>query len=326
MHKNILFTYIYLSNVCGGTQNIFSGGGYRLRQVGNVFPTFAMPGIFFLMPRNGPRRQRKPGERDFPRFLHPGGQPITGNTGGIHQSALPAMFPYLEYPVALFCRVPAHQGVRKPGSKILPPRASEKPVSKIMRICKKISKILKKVNKDYCPGHPDRRHSHSGGSIRSMISIMEPSGLNYPQLSNSFAPNSPSSHLPSLVPPPSMMPVSMVPMLSPPRIRLTSFDRPVHRPYRTCISPRHLRFVPMRSLRCRGCRLQLLPFSAFRRSGKKGLVANFTDDSDSSDPGDPNVGYDPEDDYEVISLRGFRTLENELKRALDELNLREGEV
>ena len=175
MHKNILFTYIYLSNVRGVTQNIFSGGGYRLWQVGNVFPTFAAPGFFFyavewlqapgeargsafpmfttfnivLMPRNGPRHQQKPGERDFPCFLHLGGQPITGNTGGIHQSALPAIFPYLEYPVALFCRVPAHQGIRKPGSKILPPRASEKPVSKIMRICEKISKILKKVNKDY---------------------------------------------------------------------------------------------------------------------------------------------------------------------------------
>ena len=66
--------------------------------------------------------------------------------------------------------------------------------------------------------------------------------------------------------------------------------------------------------------------SAFRRSGKKGLVTTFTDDSDSSDPGDPGVGFDPEDDYEVISLRGFRTLENELKRALDELDLKEGEV
>ena len=35
---------------------------------------------------------------------------------------------------------------------------------------------------------------------------------------------------------------------------------------------------------------------------------------------------DPADDYEVISLKGFRTLENELRRALEELDLKEGEV
>ena len=60
--------------------------------------------------------------------------------------------------------------------------------------------------------------------------------------------------------------------------------------------------------------------AAFRRSGKKGLVTTFIDDSDSSDPGDPNVGFDPEEDYEVISLRGL----NELKCALDELDLKVG--
>ena len=35
---------------------------------------------------------------------------------------------------------------------------------------------------------------------------------------------------------------------------------------------------------------------------------------------------DPEDDYEIISLKGFHTLESELKRALEELDMREGEV
>ena len=66
--------------------------------------------------------------------------------------------------------------------------------------------------------------------------------------------------------------------------------------------------------------------SAFKRSGKKGALRAFTDGSDSSDPGDPEVQFDSEDDYEIISLKGFRTLENELKRALEELDLKEGEV
>ena len=63
--------------------------------------------------------------------------------------------------------------------------------------------------------------------------------------------------------------------------------------------------------------------SAFRRSGKKGGVTAFTDGNDSSDP-EPE--FDSEDDYEIVSLRGFRTLENELKRAVAELDLKRGEV
>ena len=65
---------------------------------------------------------------------------------------------------------------------------------------------------------------------------------------------------------------------------------------------------------------------AFRRSGKKGGVATFADRNDSNDPGDPELEVDFEDDYEIISLKGFRTLENELKRALAELDLKKGEV
>ena len=60
--------------------------------------------------------------------------------------------------------------------------------------------------------------------------------------------------------------------------------------------------------------------TASRWSGKKGLVTTFINAGDSSDPGDPNVGFDPKEDYEVISLRGL----NELKCALDDLNLKEG--
>jgi len=56
------------------------------------------------------------------------------------------------------------------------------------------------------------------------------------------------------------------------------------------------------------------------------VVTAFTDDNDSSDPQDPELDLDFEDDYEVISLKGFRTLENELNRALAELDLRKGEV
>ena len=66
------------------------------------------------------------------------------------------------------------------------------------------------------PSRPHHQHSHSGGSIQSIIPISESSGLNYPQLGNGFAPTLPSSHPPSLVPPPAMMSVSMVPLPSPP--------------------------------------------------------------------------------------------------------------
>jgi len=66
--------------------------------------------------------------------------------------------------------------------------------------------------------------------------------------------------------------------------------------------------------------------SAFRKSGKKAGVAAFTEDNDSTDPQDQELEFDFEDDYEVISLKGFHTLENELKRALTELDLRKGEV
>jgi len=52
----------------------------------------------------------------------------------------------------------------------------------------------------------------------------------------------------------------------------------------------------------------------------------FIDRNDSSDPSDPELEFDFEDDYEIISLKGFRTLENELKRALAELDLKKGEV
>ena len=52
----------------------------------------------------------------------------------------------------------------------------------------------------------------------------------------------------------------------------------------------------------------------------------FADGNDPSDPGDPGLEFDFEDDYEIISLKGFRTLENELKRALAELDLKKGEV
>jgi len=66
--------------------------------------------------------------------------------------------------------------------------------------------------------------------------------------------------------------------------------------------------------------------SSFRRSGKKGGVAAFIDDSDSSDPGDPDLEVDSVDGYEIVSLRGFRTVENELKRAVAELDMKKGEV
>lgn len=65
---------------------------------------------------------------------------------------------------------------------------------------------------------------------------------------------------------------------------------------------------------------------AFRRSGKKGGVMTFANGHDSTDPNDPGLDIDFEDDYEIVSLRGFRTLENELKRALAELELKKGEV
>jgi len=38
------------------------------------------------------------------------------------------------------------------------------------------------------------------------------------------------------------------------------------------------------------------------------------------------VEFDSEDDYEIIGLKGFRTLEDELKRALEELDMKEDEV
>lgn len=56
------------------------------------------------------------------------------------------------------------------------------------------------------------------------------------------------------------------------------------------------------------------------------MATTFTDGSSSSDPGDPELEFDFEDDYQIISLKGFRTLENELKRALTELDLKKGEV
>ncbi|KAF9650964.1 hypothetical protein BDM02DRAFT_3111268 [Thelephora ganbajun] len=67
-------------------------------------------------------------------------------------------------------------------------------------------------------------------------------------------------------------------------------------------------------------------FSAFKRPGKKSGVTTFSDGNDSSDPSDPELEFDFEDDYEIISLKGFRTLESELKRALAELDLKKGEV
>lgn len=65
---------------------------------------------------------------------------------------------------------------------------------------------------------------------------------------------------------------------------------------------------------------------AFGTSEKGGGVTAFANGTDSSDPGDPEVEFDSEDDYEIISLKGSRTLENELKRALEELDMKEGEV
>lgn len=66
---------------------------------------------------------------------------------------------------------------------------------------------------------------------------------------------------------------------------------------------------------------------AFRRSEKKGRARSFTDGNDSSDPvQDPELEVSSEDDYEVINLKGLRTLENELERALAELDLKKGEV
>ena len=52
----------------------------------------------------------------------------------------------------------------------------------------------------------------------------------------------------------------------------------------------------------------------------------FIDGHDTNDPSDPELDFDFEDDYEIISLRGFRSLESELKRALAELDLKKGEV
>jgi hypothetical protein len=65
---------------------------------------------------------------------------------------------------------------------------------------------------------------------------------------------------------------------------------------------------------------------AFRRSEKKGGVRPFTDGKDSGDPNDPELEFDSEDDFEIVNLKGLRTLENELERALAELNLKKGEV
>jgi hypothetical protein len=67
--------------------------------------------------------------------------------------------------------------------------------------------------------------------------------------------------------------------------------------------------------------------SAFRRSRKKGPATTFTEGTGSSaGPSDPQLEFDFEDDYEIVSLKGFRTLEGELKRALTELDLKKGEV
>ena len=62
---------------------------------------------------------------------------------------------------------------------------------------------------------------------------------------------------------------------------------------------------------------------AFKKPGKRSGVTTFTNGNDSSDP---EVEFGSEDDYEIISLKGFHTLENKLRRALEELNLKEGEV
>jgi SMC interacting uncharacterized protein involved in chromosome segregation len=63
-----------------------------------------------------------------------------------------------------------------------------------------------------------------------------------------------------------------------------------------------------------------------QRVGKEGRGHDVHQWKRFNDLGDPEVEFDSEDDYEIISLKGFRTLENELKRALEELDLKEGEV
>lgn len=62
------------------------------------------------------------------------------------------------------------------------------------------------------PARPHHQHSHSGSSIHSIIPMLEPPALNYPQIGNGF-----TSTLPPLGPSTSGMPVSMVPVSSPPR-------------------------------------------------------------------------------------------------------------
>ena len=59
------------------------------------------------------------------------------------------------------------------------------------------------------PGRPHHQHSHSGGSIHSIISTSEPAALNYPQIGNGFASTLSPSH------PPPVMPMSMVSIPSP---------------------------------------------------------------------------------------------------------------
>ena len=64
----------------------FSGGGATSscpRQVGNVIPTIATYPDVFLMLRNEPRYQGKPGGSEFPQLLHPGGTQSSWGAGGI---------------------------------------------------------------------------------------------------------------------------------------------------------------------------------------------------------------------------------------------------
>ena len=65
---------------------------------------------------------------------------------------------------------------------------------------------------------------------------------------------------------------------------------------------------------------------AFRRSEKKGGVKSFANANASTDPDDPELEVSSEDGYEIVNLKSLRTLENELERALAELDLKNGEV
>ena len=98
------------------------------------------------MQRNNPRHQGKPGGSHFPRLLPP---VPTRSCQDIPRLSMPAICPYLGYPVALLCRVPPRASENR-ATKILLLRLLEKPATKAMRICAIFSGFLKKSNKDYC--------------------------------------------------------------------------------------------------------------------------------------------------------------------------------